>query len=55
MWITASATLILDASAACHMPDVLEMPYRPPLKGLRRSRDEKAVYLPSLLLHLPGG
>jgi carboxynorspermidine decarboxylase len=24
-------TLILDASAACHMPDVLEMPYRPPL------------------------
>lgn len=24
--------LILDASAACHMPDVLEMPYRPPLK-----------------------
>ena len=23
---------ILDASAACHMPDVLEMPYRPPLK-----------------------
>ena len=25
--------LILDASAACHMPDVLEMPYRPPLQG----------------------
>ncbi len=24
---------ILDASAACHMPDVLEMPYRPPLQG----------------------
>ena len=23
---------VLDASAACHMPDVLEMPYRPPLK-----------------------
>lgn len=22
---------LLDASAACHMPDVLEMPYRPPL------------------------
>ncbi len=32
---------ILDASAACHMPDVLEMPYRPPLyeSGLA---DEKA-------------
>lgn len=26
------STLILDASASCHMPDVLEMPYRPPLK-----------------------
>ena len=26
-------TAILDASAACHMPDVLEMPYRPPLMG----------------------
>ena len=25
--------LILDASAACHMPDVLEMPYHPPLHG----------------------
>ncbi len=25
-------TLILDTSAACHMPDVLEMPYRPPLR-----------------------
>ena len=27
--------LILDASAACHMPDVLEMPYTPPLRGAR--------------------
>jgi carboxynorspermidine decarboxylase len=24
---------ILDTSAACHMPDVLEMPYRPPVTG----------------------
>ncbi len=24
---------ILDASAACHMPDVIEMPYTPPLYG----------------------
>ncbi len=23
---------VIDASAACHMPDVIEMPYRPPLK-----------------------
>ncbi|MCR4690403.1 MAG: carboxynorspermidine decarboxylase [Lachnospiraceae bacterium] len=27
--------LILDASAACHMPDVLEVPYTPPLKGAK--------------------
>ena len=30
---TDMPVLILDASAACHMPDVLEMPYRPPLFG----------------------
>ncbi len=24
---------LLDSSAECHMPDVLEMPYRPPLRG----------------------
>lgn len=35
------STLILDASAACHMPDVLEMPYRPPLTGSGKA-DEKA-------------
>ncbi|MEN6417599.1 MAG: carboxynorspermidine decarboxylase [Clostridiaceae bacterium] len=34
--------LILDASAACHMPDVLEMPYRPPLKNAGEP-GEKAV------------
>jgi len=32
-------TLILDASAACHMPDVLEMPYTPPLKGALKISD----------------
>lgn len=30
---TEPQTAILDASAACHMPDVLEMPYRPPVVG----------------------
>ncbi len=25
--------VILDTSAACHMPDVIEMPYRPPVVG----------------------
>ncbi|GAA0253834.1 carboxynorspermidine decarboxylase [Muricomes sp. OA1] len=34
--------LILDASAACHMPDVLEMPYRPPLRDSGKP-GEKAV------------
>ena len=28
-----TAFAIVDASAACHMPDVLEMPYRPPRWG----------------------
>ena len=46
--------LILDASAACHMPDVLEMPYRPPLHGAGLP-GEKAVYLPPGRPHLPGG
>lgn len=31
---------ILDASAACHMPDVLEMPYRPPLKNAGNPAEE---------------
>lgn len=32
---------ILDTSASCHMPDVLEMPYRPPLQNSGEA-DEKA-------------
>lgn len=32
---------ILDTSAACHMPDVIEMPYRPPVIGAGEP-DEKA-------------
>ena len=31
---------ILDASAACHMPDVLEMPYQPPILGASTEPDE---------------
>ena len=34
---------ILDASAACHMPDVLEMPYRPPLKDAWETNAEESV------------
>ena len=29
---------ILDTSAACHMPDVLEMPYRPNIIGCRKAK-----------------
>ncbi|MCQ2534133.1 MAG: carboxynorspermidine decarboxylase [Clostridia bacterium] len=36
--------LILDASAACHMPDVLEMPYRPPLKDSSTWEDTTMPY-----------
>ncbi len=35
---------ILDASAACHMPDVIEMPYRPPLKGASAPGEKKYTY-----------
>ncbi|MGN0331293.1 MAG: carboxynorspermidine decarboxylase [Kineothrix sp.] len=38
------STLILDASAACHMPDVLEMPYRPPLKGAGQPGEKQRTY-----------
>lgn len=37
-------TLILDASAACHMPDVLEMPYRPPLKDSGAAGEKAYTY-----------
>ena len=36
---------ILDASAACHMPDVLEMPYRPPLRDAGRPGEKEWDYL----------
>ncbi len=31
---------ILDTSAACHMPDVLEMPYRPPVRDSGKPQGE---------------
>ncbi len=37
-------TAILDASAACHMPDVLEMPYRPPLRDAGEAREKPYTY-----------
>lgn len=35
---------ILDASAACHMPDVLEMPYRPNIIGAGKPGEYKYTY-----------
>ncbi len=35
---------ILDTSAACHMPDVLEMPYRPPLYSSGEPGEYKYTY-----------
>lgn len=35
---------ILDTSAACHMPDVLEMPYRPPLSKSGEQGEKKYTY-----------
>ena len=35
---------ILDTSAACHMPDVLEMPYRPPLQGSGEAGEKAYTY-----------
>ncbi len=35
---------ILDASAACHMPDVLEMPYRPHIIGSGMPYEKKYTY-----------
>ena len=35
---------LLDASAACHMPDVLEMPYRPPLRDSAMPGEKPYTY-----------
>ena len=35
---------ILDTSATCHMPDVLEMPYRPPLLGSGEAGEKPYTY-----------
>ena len=35
---------IIDASAACHMPDVIEMPYMPPLYNASAEGEGRYVY-----------
>ena len=37
-------TAVLDTSAACHMPDVLEMPYRPPLYNSGEAGEREYTY-----------
>ena len=46
--------LILDASAACHMPDVLEMPYRPTLRDGYEADEKQYKYRLSSLTCLAG-
>lgn len=41
---TGVTNAILDASAACHMPDVIEMPYRPPVVGSGDAGEKKYTY-----------
>ena len=40
----ATNIAILDTSAACHMPDVLEMPYRPPLYGAGEAGEKSVTF-----------
>lgn len=47
-------TAILDTSAACHMPDVLEMPYRPPLRDSGKPGEKPYMYRLSSLTCLAG-
>ena len=35
---------ILETSAACHMPDVLEMPYRPPVRNSGEPGEKTYTY-----------
>ena len=37
--------VILDTSATCHMPDVLEMPYRPEIMGAGKKNEKRHNYL----------
>ena len=46
--------LILDASASCHMPDVIEMPYRPPLKDSEEPGEMNYTYRLSSMTCLAG-
>ena len=42
--VQADGNVILNTSAACHMPDVIEMPYRPPLIGAGEAGEKAYTY-----------
>ena len=42
--VRADGNVILNTSAACHMPDVIEMPYRPPVVGAGEAREKVHTY-----------
>ena len=46
---SGTKNLIIDASAACHMPDVIEMPYVPPLYGTKKEGEEYRIGGPTCL------
>jgi carboxynorspermidine decarboxylase len=41
----AGKIAILDASAACHMPDIIEMPYRPEVDGAGLPNEKPYTYM----------
>ena len=42
--VQADGNVILNTSAACHMPDVIEMPYRPPVIGTGEAGEKAHTY-----------
>ena len=42
--VQADGNVILNTSAACHMPDVIEMPYRPPVIGAGEAGEKAHTY-----------
>jgi len=42
--VQADGNVILNTSAACHMPDVIEMPYRPPVVGAGEAGEKPYTY-----------
>ena len=42
--VQAGGNVILSTSAACHMPDVIEMPYRPPVVGAGDAGEKSHTY-----------